>query len=149
MTKWWDTECRCPSGCSALRAPWSVQVRAIPDAGILLGTQGLPGLVQLGGAGIGVMNIVAQRDEVFVLPSCNSGCKRDGRVKLHKVNIAVLFLSKSELVESLCHVNPSCCAAEFYFASFFFLLMWLLGCQGWIHCFIKLQPGKRSRAGRC
>lgn len=155
MMKWWDAGCRCPRGCSALKAPWSVPGSSHPSSSILLGTHGGTGAARPCPAGrnTGVSDGLwdTERDKICVFPSCNHGCKKDGQGKLHKVNVAVLFPSKSEWVETLCHVNPSCCAAEFSFDSFFsfFFLIWLLGCQGWIQCFIKLQPGKRSSAGRC
>lgn len=71
-----------------------------------------------------------ERDKICVFPSCNHGCKKDGQGKLHKVNVAVLFPSKSEWVETLCHVNPSCCAAEFSFDSFFFFSNLVAGMPG-------------------
>lgn len=52
MTKWWDAECGCPSGCSAGSsmgcARFSPSLAGHPAWGPK-GTQGLCGLVQLGG----------------------------------------------------------------------------------------------------
>lgn len=124
MTKWWDAECRCPSACSVLKASSLYQLHPIPLQASCLGTNGDTGAARPCPAGRNMSmcdgHCDTEGDEIFVFLSCNSGCRKHGWVKLQKVNIAVLFLSKPELVEILCHVNPSCCAAEFSSAFFFF-----------------------------
>lgn len=110
---------RCQEHCGLCR------IEPIPHRASCSGTEGDTGAVRphpAGRKGVRVMGIMTWRG-VGGLSSqgAMAAAKKDEqRDKLHKVNLAVSFLSKFELVESLCHVNPLCCAAEFSYSSFFF-----------------------------
>lgn len=110
---------------AVLGAPWAVLDSARPSQGILLGDQrGHRGCMASSSweeRGMCDGHHDMEGGETFVFPSCNGSCNKDEqRISLHKVNLAVLFPSKFELVESLCYVNSLCCAAEFSFSSPFF-----------------------------